>query len=30
VFLYWGYLAYQGQLFEIPVVTKFIQNQGWI
>ncbi|HSR20604.1 MAG TPA: hypothetical protein VLL49_06785 [Anaerolineales bacterium] len=30
VFLYWAYLAYQGQLFEIPVVTKFIQNQGWI
>lgn len=29
VFLYWGYLAYQGQLFEIPVVTKFIKNQGW-
>jgi len=30
VFLYWAYLAYQGQLFEIPLVTKFLQNQGWI
>ena len=28
--LSWGYLAYQGQLFEIPVVTKFIKNQGWV
>jgi uncharacterized membrane protein len=30
VFLYWAYLAYQGQLFEIPMVTKFLKNQGWI
>lgn len=30
VFLYWAYLAYQGQLFEIPVVTNFIKNQGWV
>ena len=29
-FLYWAYLAYQGQLFEIPVLTKFLKNQGWI
>ena len=30
VFLYWAYLAYQGQLFEIPLVTKFLQGQHWI
>lgn len=30
VFLYWAYLAYQGQLFEIPVVTNFIKGQGWV
>ena len=29
VFLYWGYLAYQGQLFKVPVVTDFLKNQGW-
>lgn len=30
VFLYWAYLAYQGQMFQIPVVTPFIKNQGWV
>ena len=30
VFLYWAYLAYQGQMFQIPVVTNFIKNQGWV
>jgi uncharacterized membrane protein len=30
VFFYWAYLAYQGQMFKIPVVTDFIKNQGWI
>jgi uncharacterized membrane protein len=30
VFLYWAYLAYQGQLFEIPLVTNFLKNQNWI
>ncbi len=30
VFLYWAYLAYQGQLFEVPLVTNFIKNQGWV
>jgi uncharacterized membrane protein len=29
VFLYWGYKAYQGEMFEIPVVTNFIKGQGW-
>lgn len=30
VTLYWAYLSYQGQYFEIPVVTDFIKNQGWV
>jgi len=30
VTLYGAYLAYQGQYFEIPVITDFIRNQGWI
>lgn len=30
VFLYWAYLAYQGQLFRVPVVTDFITKQGWV
>lgn len=29
VFLYWAYKAYQGESFEIPVVTNFIKGQGW-
>ena len=29
-FLYPAYLAYQGQKFEIPVITNFLKNQGWI
>ena len=29
VFLYWAYLAYQGQEVKIPVVTDFIKKQGW-
>lgn len=28
--LYWAYLAYQGQYFDVPVVTDFIKNQGWV
>jgi uncharacterized membrane protein len=27
---YWAYLAYQGQWVEIPVVTNFVKNQGWV
>lgn len=27
---YGAYLAYQGQYFEIPIITDFIRNQGWI
>ena len=30
VFFYWAYLAYQGQMFEVPFVTNFIKNQGWV
>ena len=30
VFLYWAYKAYQGEMFEIPVVTNFIKGQGWV
>ena len=28
--LYYAYLAYQGQYFDIPVLTDFIKNQGWV
>ncbi len=28
--LYWAYLAYQGKYFDIPVITNFIKNQGWV
>jgi uncharacterized protein len=30
VFLWWAYQAYQGKMFEVPVVTNFIKNQGWV
>jgi uncharacterized membrane protein len=30
IVLYWAYLSYQGQYFDIPVVTDFIKNQGWV
>jgi uncharacterized membrane protein len=30
VFFYWAYQAYQGQTVEIPFVTKFARQQGWI
>ena len=30
VTLYWAYLAYQGQYFDIPVITDFIKKQGWV
>ncbi len=29
-FFYAAYLAYQGQKFEVPVVTPFLRNQGWV
>lgn len=30
IMFYWAYKAYQGEYFEIPVVTNFIKNQGWV
>jgi uncharacterized membrane protein len=30
VLLYPGIKAYQGEWFEIPVITNFCKNQGWI
>ena len=28
--LYWAYQSYQGKLFEIPMVTKFMRDQKWL
>ncbi len=28
--LYFAYQAYQGQYFEVPVMTDFLKQQGWI
>ena len=28
--LYWAYQAYQGQMFEIPLITDFVKKQGWV
>ncbi len=31
VFLFWcAYRAYKGEKFEIPVLTEFMQGQGWL
>ena len=30
VLLYWAYQAYQGQMFEIPLITDFVKKQGWV
>jgi uncharacterized membrane protein len=30
VFFYWAYLAYQGQIVEIPLISDFIRKQGWV
>jgi uncharacterized protein len=30
IMLYWAYKAYQGAMFDIPVVTNFIKSQGWV
>ncbi len=29
VMLYWGFQAYQGNSVEIPLITKFVKDQGW-
>lgn len=28
--IYYGIKAYQGEMFEIPVLTDFAKNQGWL
>lgn len=28
--IFFGFKAYQGNYFEIPVVTNFAKNQGWL
>jgi uncharacterized membrane protein len=30
VMFYWAYQAYEGKTFEIPLITDFVKNQGWI
>ncbi|MCS6907367.1 MAG: hypothetical protein RML93_05725 [Anaerolineales bacterium] len=30
VMFYWAYKAYQGEYVEIPIITNFIKNQGWV
>ena len=30
VFFYWAYVAYQGDTVEIPFVSNFARNQGWV
>lgn len=27
--IYYGVKAYQGEVFEIPVITNFVKSQGW-
>lgn len=29
-FFYWAYLAYQGQMVEIPVISDFVRQRGWV
>ncbi|RME86935.1 MAG: hypothetical protein D6770_10655 [Anaerolineae bacterium] len=28
--VYWGVKAYQGEYVQVPFVTDFIKNQGWV
>ncbi len=30
VTLYWAYMAYQGQYFEIKWITEFLKGQNWL
>jgi uncharacterized membrane protein len=30
VFLYWAYKAYQGEMVEIPVISSFCRDRGWV
>lgn len=27
---YWAYQAYEGKIVELPILTDFIKNQGWV
>lgn len=28
--VFWGFKAYQGEYVTIPVITDFVNNQGWV
>ena len=30
VMFWWAYKAYQGEMFDIPVITNFVKGQGWV
>jgi uncharacterized protein len=30
IVFYWAYKAYQGEMFNIPVITNLIKGQGWV
>lgn len=30
VMVYWGIQAYQGKYVNIPVISDFVNNQGWV
>lgn len=30
IVFYWAYQAYQGQWVEIPYLTNFVKQQGWV
>lgn len=30
VMLYWAYRAFMGEYVQIPVITEFVKNQGWV
>ncbi len=30
IFFYWAYLAYQGEMVEVPVVSEWVKKQGWV
>jgi uncharacterized membrane protein len=30
VFFYWAYQAYQGETVEVPVVTNWVKERGWV
>lgn len=30
VFFYWAYMAYKGEMVEIPWVSNWVRQQGWV